>query len=51
MGSILFSEDSTNSVLAVIEEHDRVMRQCRQPNELPAMLSDFERPPCGMHLR
>ena len=29
---------STNSVLAVIDEHDRVLRQCRLPNELSTIL-------------
>ena len=33
---------STHSVLAVIDEHDRVLRQCRLPNELPTILKAME---------
>ncbi|MGB8635230.1 MAG: transposase, partial [Rhodanobacteraceae bacterium] len=33
---------STNSVLAVIDEHDRVLRQCRLPNELLTIFKAME---------
>ena len=33
---------SNNSVLAVIDEPDRVLRQRRLPNELPAILKELE---------
>src|SRR5512135_1036795 len=33
---------STNSVLAVIDETDRPLRQRRLPNELPAILKELE---------
>ena len=33
---------SSNSVPAVIDEHDRVLRQCRLPNELPTILKSLE---------
>jgi transposase len=34
---------STNSVLAVIDETDRPLRQRRLPNDLPAILGELER--------
>jgi hypothetical protein len=33
---------SSNSVLAVIDECDHVVRQCRLPNELPTILKALE---------
>lgn len=33
---------STNSVLAVLDEHDQPVRQRRLPNELPAILKELE---------
>lgn len=33
---------STNSVLAVLDETDRPLRQCRLPNDLPAILKALE---------
>jgi transposase len=33
---------SNNNVLAVLDEHDRVLRQRRLPNELPAVLRELE---------
>ena len=33
---------SSNSVLAVIDEGDHVVRQCRLPNELPTILKALE---------
>ena len=33
---------SNNSVLAVLDESDRVLRQRRLPNELPAILRELE---------
>ena len=33
---------SSNSVLAILDETDRPLRQCRLPNELPAILKQLE---------
>ena len=33
---------SNNSPLAVLDENDRVLRQPRLPNELPAILKELE---------